>query len=81
MPNLFTKLIIEPGTKMRLGDIFPGIAAPVCTRLPRRRSSLACGGMSRCSCPIRHQEFLVEPGSRVKLSEIDPGLPRKARVG
>ena len=24
MPNLFTKLIIEPGTRVKLGDIFPG---------------------------------------------------------
>ena len=77
MPNLFTKLIIEPGTRVKLGDIFPGYrrtrlheaASPVIPPRVRKVEPLHLGDP--------HTEFLVEPGTRVKLAEIDPGYRGK----
>jgi PPK2 family polyphosphate:nucleotide phosphotransferase len=72
MPNLFTKLIIEPGTRVKLGDIFPGYrrtrlhAAATPDIQPRVRR------MDPVHVANLHHEFLVEPGARVKLADIDP---------
>jgi PPK2 family polyphosphate:nucleotide phosphotransferase len=70
MSNLFTKLVAEPGSNMRLGDIFTGyrrfhLHGAVAPENPRR--------VHAWQLPDLHQEFLVRPGSRVKLGEIDPG--------
>src|SRR5262245_14446936 len=72
MPNLFTKLIIEPGTRVKLGDIFPGYrrsrlheaASPAIPPRVRRIDPAYPGDL--------HTAFLVAPGTRVKLAEIDP---------
>ena len=73
MPNLFTKLIIEPGTRVKLGDIFPGYrrsrpphAAPPPEIQPRLRT------IDPVNLADPHKGFLVEPGSKVKLADIDP---------
>jgi PPK2 family polyphosphate:nucleotide phosphotransferase len=77
MPNLFTKLIIEPGTRVKLGDIFPGYrrsplheaASPAIPPHLRRIDPVHPGDLPT--------EFRVEPGTRVKLAEIDPGYRGK----
>src|SRR5215471_6783905 len=78
MPNLFTKLVIEPGTLVRLGDIFPGVrrsrlyAAAPPELQPRLRSVDPVNLADPRKVADSHRGFLVEPGSRVKLADIDP---------
>jgi len=78
MPNLFTKLIFEPRTTMKLGNIFPGyyrhlrLHEPVLPEVPPRVRRI-----DPLQMPDPHREFLVEPGARVKLEEIDPGCRGK----
>ena len=63
MPNLFTKLIIEPGTRVKLGDIFPGYRR---SRMHEPASPEVLARVRRID-PVHltdlHQEFLVEPGT------------------
>src|SRR6516225_6151902 len=84
MPNLFTKLVIEPGTLVRLGDIFPGVrrsrlyaaAPPELQPRLRRVDPVNLADPHKVTNPHKladpHKTFLVEPGSRVKLADIDP---------
>jgi PPK2 family polyphosphate:nucleotide phosphotransferase len=73
MSKLFTTLMIEPDTRIKLDDIFQGnrrsylheAVPPETPPRPRRIDPL--------QLPDLHREFLVEPGTRVKLGEIDPG--------
>jgi hypothetical protein len=79
MPNLFTKLIIEPGTRVKLGDIFPGYrrsrlheaASPEIPPRVRRIDPVHLGAS---------QEIPCRTGTRVKLAEIDPGYCGKHGV-
>jgi PPK2 family polyphosphate:nucleotide phosphotransferase len=74
MSNLFTKFIVEPGAKIRLGDIFPG-RRRLCVQevpLPELQPRVHRTGPLQLPDPHRH-EFLVEPGSTVRLANIDPG--------
>ena len=81
MSNLFTKLIVEPGAKMKLGDIFPGYRrfhlheATLPEVQPRVRRT------DPMQLPDLHQEFLVEPGSQGEAGRDRSELPRKVRVG
>jgi PPK2 family polyphosphate:nucleotide phosphotransferase len=74
MSNLFTKLIIQPGSRIKLGEmnpIFPRFQFRK-TTLPEVRPHV------RRPDPNPHvrdfyREFLIAPGRQVKLGEIDPG--------
>jgi PPK2 family polyphosphate:nucleotide phosphotransferase len=72
MSNLLTKLIVEPGTGMKLRDIDPGYRsfgsqdAPLLEIQPRAQRT------DRLHLVTYRREFNVEPGARVKLSAIDP---------
>jgi PPK2 family polyphosphate:nucleotide phosphotransferase len=73
MSNLFTKLIIEPGAKVKLGEVnstycrfhLHEVAVPEPRPRVRRVDPSRVTGLYR--------ELLVAPSSRVKLAEIDPG--------
>jgi PPK2 family polyphosphate:nucleotide phosphotransferase len=73
MPNLLTKLIIEPGTKIKLTDIDPGY------RHFKLHEALLPEIQPRIQKTDQLEEtrldkkFIVEPGTRVNLGEIDPG--------
>jgi len=72
MSNLLTRLIVEPGTGVRLGDVDPryrSFRSPDMASLaiqPRVQRT------DRLHLVSRRQEFIVEPGTRVNLSTIDP---------
>ena len=80
MQNLFTKLILEPGNKIKLADIFPDRRTPLREVIPpeieprvRRTDPI--------TLPDPYHEFLVQPGRRVRLSEIDPGYRGRYQSG
>ena len=72
MSNLLTNLIIEPGTRVKLGDIDPGYryfnwqetVSPQIHPCSSRIGPLQLANL--------HKELLVQPGTRMKLGEIDP---------
>jgi PPK2 family polyphosphate:nucleotide phosphotransferase len=71
MANLLTKLVIEPGAKVRLGDRNRGFGyftlyeMPSPTIQPVVRTTVQ-------SPWLNVKEFLIEPGAEVRLGEIDP---------
>ena len=75
MPNLFTKLIIEPGTRVKLGDIFPGYrrsrlheaASPEIPPRVRRIDPVHLGGSSH-GIPRRAGDQSEAGGDRSELS-------------
>ena len=73
MSNLFTKLKVEPGASMKLGDMIHWLSPFPSTRGDSAEIQPRTVGCDPWQLPDLHQEFLVRPGSRVKLGEIDPG--------
>ena len=73
MSNLLTKLTIEPGAKVKLGEINPGycrfhlheVPLPEPRTRVRRVDPLRSTGLYR--------ELVVAPSKRVRLADIDPG--------
>jgi PPK2 family polyphosphate:nucleotide phosphotransferase len=72
MSNLLTKLIVEPGTGVKLGDIDPGhrsFRSHDAASLEIQPRVQRTDGLHVVS---HHEAFIVEPGTRVNLSAIDP---------
>jgi PPK2 family polyphosphate:nucleotide phosphotransferase len=72
MSNLLTKLIIEPGTAVKLGDTAISCGRLNLCEMPSRKIQPVLKKVAQLPPPIRNKEFLVDPGTAVKLSEIDP---------
>ena len=72
MSNLFTKVIVEPGAKLKLRSLDPNYRrfhlheAPLPEIQPRVLST------AQIEVPDFHEEFIVKAGGKVKLGEIDP---------
>jgi PPK2 family polyphosphate:nucleotide phosphotransferase len=72
MSSVLTKLIIEPGTRVKLGDT--GIRfnhMKLWETAPRKNQQVE--GSAQFAIPNRNSQFLVKPDGEVKLGEIDPG--------
>jgi PPK2 family polyphosphate:nucleotide phosphotransferase len=72
MTNLLTKLIIEPGTNVKLGDTDIRCSRLKFCEAPSWKIQPVLKRVAQLSVPNRNKKFLVEPGTNVKLGEIDP---------
>lgn len=77
MPNLLTKLIIEPGAKVKLGEMDLRYSRFNLYEMPLPKNHPAPQRPDALQSDDLRKEFLVEPGARVDLSEIDPGYHGK----
>jgi PPK2 family polyphosphate:nucleotide phosphotransferase len=72
MSNLLTKLIIEPGTNVKLRETGVTCNRPVLCAMPLRSIQPVVKKVVQLPAPKRNNEFLVAPGAQVKLGDIDP---------
>src|SRR5215472_12784543 len=72
MSNLLTKLIIEPGTNVKLRQAGVTYNRPVLCAMPLRKIEPALKKVVQLPAPKCNNEFLVAPGAQVKLGDIDP---------
>jgi PPK2 family polyphosphate:nucleotide phosphotransferase len=70
MSNLPRKLIIEPGTSLRLKDVAVSYGRPQICEPPSRKIQPFL--KNQLPAPNRNREFFVEPGREVNLGKIDP---------
>jgi len=71
MGNLLTKLVIEPGAKVKLGDINRSVGHFTLYEMP----SPTIQPLVKMTVPPpwrNLKEFLIEPGAKARLGEIDP---------
>ena len=72
MSNLLTKLIIEPGTNVKLRGAGITCNRPVLCTMPLHKIEPVVKKVVQLPAPKRNSEFLVAPETKVKLGDIDP---------
>ena len=72
MSNLFTKVIVEPGARLKLRSLDPNYRRFHLHEAPLPQIQPRVMSIDQLQVPDFHEEFIVKPGSKVKLGEIDP---------